>query len=411
MSKAVPPSTKAAPPSKTNTLKSTIATGDEYPNTVILSITTHGEIPVELKTNTGIGGRITQTNVPKTFTIPDNIQEFYKFNAVAPGIINFVAGDNDIDVSEVEKINSGLKRDYREYVPQFTELIDGDEVSAMNFMIRDHMKPGIEKKTIKKIAETLLPKIKETILDRLTNQQNSFTENIQALKALKKKSKHEHSEEIPQDIEELVTMISNIENNSKHLKKKEKDDNAEKLEKLKALLKNLQEKEKIKELTEEIKDIQHYIRSFSRGDQLINCITPSRIMINKQYSLGKHDRSTNEDWSITCLNMPRTQGSLYTKIVEWKKGASRGDDRAPVNLSDIVTYLADHGVTRIFIVDLTCAPFSNESGYLEYNADGRRIRNNIIGTLTNMPYGGKRRRHKTKRRINKTNKTIRNYHR
>ena len=103
-------SKKAVPPPSSIIAKSSsrIAT-DEYPNTVILSITTHGEIPVELKTITSIGGRSTQTNVPKTFTIPDSIQEFYKFNAVAPGIINFVAGDNDIDVSEVEKINNGLK--------------------------------------------------------------------------------------------------------------------------------------------------------------------------------------------------------------------------------------------------------------------------------------------------------------
>ena len=379
---------------------------------MILSITTHGEIPVELKTITGIGARSTQTNVPKTFTIPDSIQEFYKFNAVAPGIINFVAGDNVIHVSDVEKINNGLKRDYEKYISKFKEIINDDEVSTMNLIIRDYMvRHSIEGKPIKKIAETLLPKIQKSISDRLTNQKNSFAENIQALKELKKKSKHEHSKEIPQDIEELATMISNIENNSKHLKKKEEVDNAEKLKELKALLKNLQEKEKIKELTEEINDIQHYIRSFSRGDQLINCITPSRIMINKQYSLGKHDRSTNEDWSITCLNMKCNQGSLYTKIINWKGGPSIGDDRAPVNLSDIVTYLAHHGVTRLFIVDLTCAPFSNETGYLEYNADGRRIRNNIIGTLTKMPYGGKRRRHKTKRRINKTNKTIRNYHR
>ena len=382
-----------------------------YPNKVILSITTHGEIPVEMKTITDRGKPITQTNVPKTFVIPESIQEFYKFNAVAPGIINFVAGDNDIDVSEVEKINIGLKRNYREYIPQFTEIIEGDEVSTMNFMIRDQMtKLGIETKSIKDTADALLPKIKETISDRLTNQQKSFAENIQALKYLKKKLKHKHSKGIPQDIEQLADMISDIETNSNHSTQKEKHDNAVKLKELKALLNNLQEKEKIKELTEQINDIKHYISSFSRGDQLINCITPSRIMINKQYSLGKHDRSTNEDWSITCLNMERNQGSLYTKIIKWKGGPSLGYDRATVNLSDIVTYLADHGVTHIFIVDLTCAPFSNETGYLEYNADGRRIRNNIIGTLTKMPYGGKRRRQKTKRRINKTNKTIRNYH-
>ena len=391
---------------------------DVYPETVILSITTHGEIPLELKTITDNDGKITEINTPITYKIPDSIQEFYKFNAVAPGIINFVAGDNDVDVREVEKINSGLKRNYREYVSQFKEIIDGDEVSTMNLMIRDYMvRHSIEGKPIKKIAETLLPKIQKSISDRLTNQKISFEENIQELKELKKKSKHEHSKEIPkhskeipQDIEELAAMISDIENNSTNLKKKEKDDNAEKLKDLKALLNNLQGKEKIKELTEQINDIQNYIYSFSRGDQLVNCITQSRMMINKQYSLEKHNTSMNEDWSITCLNMPRTQGSLYTKIVERKKGASRGENRQTVNLSDIVTYLAERGVTRLFIVDLTCAPFSNETGYLEYNADGRRIRNNIIGTLTKMPYGGKRRRPKTKRRMNKTNKTRKNYH-
>jgi gas vesicle protein len=336
--KALPP-----PPSIIAKSSSRIST-DEYPNTVILSITTHGEIPVELKTITSIGGSSTQTNVPKTFTIPDSIQEFYKFNAVAPGIINFVAGDNDIHVSDVEKINNGLKRNYREYIPQFTEIIDGDEVSTMNLMIRNHMeRNNITKKSIKHTADKLLPKIKASISERLTNQEESLKDSIKELKKGKKK-------------------------------------------------------EEIDELTEEINDIQHYIRSFPRGDQLVNCITASRTMINKQYSLGKHDRSRNEDWSITCLNMPRNQGSLYTKIIESKGETTRGTQIAPVNLSDIVTYLAERGVTRLFIVDLTCAPFSNDAGYLEYNADGRRIRNNIIGTLTKMPYGGKRRRPKTKRR-------------
>jgi uncharacterized phage infection (PIP) family protein YhgE len=247
-----------------------------YTETVILSITTHGEIPVELKTINDKDGKITEINTPITYKIPDSIQEFYKFNAVAPGIINFVAGDNDVDVREVEKINSGLKRNYREYVSQFKEIIDGDEVSTMNLMIRDYMvRHSIEGKPIKKIAETLLPKIQKSISDRLTNQKISFEENIQELKELKKKSKHEHSKEIPkhskeipQDIEELAAMISDIENNSTNLKKKEKDDNAEKLKDLKALLNNLQGKEKIKELTEQINDIQNYIYSFSKDSFL-----------------------------------------------------------------------------------------------------------------------------------------------
>lgn len=338
---------------------STIASDKEL-KTVILSITTHGEIPVELKTITNAGsGHSIKVNVPKTFVIPESIREFYKFNAVAPGIINFVAGDNDIDVSEVEKINSGLKRNYREYVPQFTEMINGDEVSTMNLMIRDHMeRHSIEGMPINEIAETLLPKIQKSISDRLMNQKQSLQDSIKELKKAKK----------GQDEDDIETLSS------------------------------------------EIADIQHYIHAFSRGDQLVNCITPSRMMIDKQYSLGKHDNSTNEDWSITCLNCDRNQGSLYKKIAKWKNGASIGEHRQPVRLSDIVTYLAEHGVTRLFIVDLTCAPFSNDEGYLGYNADGRRIRNNIIGTLTKMPYGGKRRRHKTKRRMNKTNKTRKNYH-
>jgi CRISPR/Cas system CMR-associated protein Cmr5 small subunit len=330
-----------------------------YPETVILSITTHGEIPVELKTINDKDGKITEINAPITYEIPESIREFYKFNAVAPGIINYVAGDNPIDVSEVEKMNNKLKRRYREYVPQFTEMIEGDEVSTMNFMIRNNMsRHDIEGKSIKEIAETLLPKIQKSISERLNKQEESLKESIKELKQIKKN----------------------------------------------------QDKDAIEVLSSEIADIQNYIHSFSRGDQLVNCITPSRIMINKQYSLEKHNTSMNEDWSITCLNMPRNHGSLYTKIVEWKKGASRGEHRQPVRLSDIVNYLAEHGVTRLFIVDLTCAPFSNDDSYLEYNADGRRMRNNIIGTSSKIPYGGKNKKDKTKRRKNKTNKTRKNYH-
>jgi hypothetical protein len=332
---------------------------DEYPNTVILSITTHGEIPVELKTITDKDGEITEINTPITYEIPERIQEFYKFNAVAPGIINFVLGDNEIDVSKIEKINSQLRRDYNKNIAKFKEIIDGDEVSTMNLMIRDYMKENnIEETPFNQIAETLLPKIKESISDRLDNQKSSLQDSINRLKKVKK----------DQDTDTIETLSS------------------------------------------EIADIQHYLHAFSRGDQLVNCITPSRMMINKQYSLEKHNTSINEDWSITCLNMPLNQGSLYTKIVEWKKGPSRGEHRETVRLSDIVNYLAKHGVTRLFIVDLTCAPFSNPDNYLEYNADSRRMRNNIIGTVSKIPYGGKKRHDKTKRRPNKTNKTRKNYH-
>lgn len=355
-------SKKAVPPTSifdTMLKDRSITKKDEYPETVILSITTHGEIPVELKPIADKHGKITEINTPITYEIPESIQEFYKFNAVAPGIINFVLGDNEVDVSEIEKINRQLKQDYKKNIAKFKEIIDGDEVSTMNLMIRDYMgRHSIEGKSIKKIAETLLPKIKESISERLMNQESSLQDSIKELKKVKK----------DQDTDAIATLSS------------------------------------------EIADIQQYLHAFSRGDQLVNCITPSRIMINKQYSLEKHNTSINEDWSITCLNMPLNQGSLYTKIVEWKNGASRGEHRQTVRLSDIVNYLAEHGVTRLFIVDLTCAPFSNPDSYLEYNADSRRMRNNIIGTVSKIPYGGKRRHDKTKRRSNRTNKTRKNYH-
>ena len=102
---------------------------------------------------------------------------------------------------------------------------------------------NIQEKPIKKIAETLLPKIKESISERLMNQESSLQDSIKELKKVKK----------DQDTDAIATLSS------------------------------------------EIADIQQYLHAFSRGDQLVNCITPSRMMINKQYSLEKHNTTRNEE--------------------------------------------------------------------------------------------------------------------
>lgn len=301
-----------------------------YPKTVILSITTHGEIllntpvtdPTKIIFVNGLAA-----NIP-TFNVDSRIKEFYKFNAVAPGVINYVEGDGEIDVYDIERA--------RDLEDLFNE---SGNVTKINSGIRQFIvNNNVDKKRLIDSAEEIGDIVKEVA-------SNVISEKKQEEKTMKKE------------------------------------------------LKGVNDSEKLEELI----DIIEYLNTNDKSHLLVDCNSKGGYMVNKTYLLGKNDVSPSggEDWSISCLNFPFLHADIFNNILIWKnshltkpdKIPIKGADRGSVTLKDITDYLADQGVTRLIIVDLTCSPFAVNDEYYSGRIT-RRFRNDILGTKT--PYGGGR---------------------
>jgi hypothetical protein len=299
-----------------------------FPKTVILSITTHGEIllntpvtnPAEIIYTNGI-----PMNIP-TFNVDTRIKEFYKFNAVAPGVINYVEGDGEIDVYDIERAHN-LEDLFNE----------SGNVTKINSGIRQFIvNNNIEKKRLMDSVENIVEIVREVAT-------NIVSEKKQDEKTMKKE------------------------------------------------LKGVTDPEKLEELI----DIMEYLNTHDKSHLLVNCRERGGFMVNKTYILGKDDVSPSggEDWSISCLNFPFLHSDIFNNILIWKNSGLtkpdkipiKGADRGSVTLKDITDYLAEQGVTRLIIVDLTCSPFAVNDEYYSGRIT-RRFRNDILGTKT--PYGG-----------------------
>jgi hypothetical protein len=296
--------------------------------TAILSITTHGEIllntpitnPSEVVYSDGI-----PMNIP-TFNVDTRIKEFYKFNAVAPGVINYVQGDGVIDVYDIERAHN-LEDLFNE----------SGSVTEINTRIRQFLENNaIEENRLLDSAEEIADLVREVA-------NNIVSEKKQDEKNIKKELKSET------DIEKL----------------------------------------------EELNDIVEYLNTNDKSRLLVNCRERGGYMVNKTYVLGTDDvsHSGGEDWSISCLNFPVFHSDIFNDILIWKnsrltkpnKIPIRGADRGSVTLKDITDYLAEKGVTRLIIVDLTCSPFAVDDQYYSSRIT-RRFRKDILTTKT--PYGG-----------------------
>lgn len=310
-----------------------------FPKTVILSITTHGEIilkePVTDPTKITFTPDGFPTNIP-TFQLDSRIKEFYKFNAVAPGVINYVEGDDELDVYDIERA--------RDLEKLFNE--SGD-VTKINVGIREFI-----------------------------NNNDNNTHN---------KRLYEYAEEISNIVKEVASAV---------IPEKKQDEKTMKKE-----LAGVSDPEKL----EEFVDIVEYLNSHDKSQLLVNGKAKNGYMVNKTYVLGKDDVSPSggEDWTISCLNFPFLQADIFNDILIWKNAALpksdkirlRGAQRGAVSLKDITDFLAAQGVTRLIIVDLTCAPFALDDTFYSGKIT-RRFRNDIL--RKGIPYGG--------RKTNKTNK-------
>lgn len=309
-----------------------------FPKTVILSITTHGEIilkePVTDPTKITFTPDGFPTNIPM-FQLDSRIKEFYKFNAVAPGVINYVEGDDEMDVYDIERA--------RDLEKLFN---DSGDVTKINVGIREF----------------------------ISNNDNTH-----------KKRLYDYAAEISNIVKEVASAV---------ISEKKQDEKTMKKE-----LAGVSDPEKL----EEFIDIVEYLNSHDKSQLLVNGNAKDGYMVNKTYVLGKDDVSPSggEDWTISCLNFPFLQADIFNDILIWKNGALpkpdkirlRGAQRGAVSLKDITDFLAAQGVTRLIIVDLTCAPFAVDDTYYSGKIT-RRFRNDIL--RKGIPYGG--------RKTNKTNK-------
>ena len=303
-----------------------------FPKTVILSITTHGEIllnsPVTDPTKITFTPDGFPTNIP-TFQLDSRIKEFYKINAVAPGVINYVEGDDAIDVYDIERA-----RDLEEL------FNDSGDVTKINVGIRQFINNNVTKKRLYDYAE------------EITNIVKKVANNV----VLEKK----------QDEKTMKTELARV-------------SDPEKLE--------------------EFIDIVEYLNAHDKSQLLVNGRAKDGYMVNKTYILGKDDVSPSggEDWSISCLNFPFLQADIFNDILIWKNSTlpkpekirTKGAERGTVTLKDITDFLAAQEVTRLIIVDLTCAPFAVDDTYYSGKIT-RRFRNDIL--RKGIPYGGGKKR-------------------
>ena len=331
-----------------------------FPKTTILSITTHGEIRLNSEINRIsdiVYDRDGIATVLPTFEVNPRIREFYKFNAVVPDVLSYAAGNDEPgDIREIERISRG-KGGYEAY-----DLLIGEDVAAVNRDIRDAIAstPGIDR-------------------------------NVGSL---------------ANELEKRVT-----------------SDIAGILVKVRGWKADLERKKRSEELDEEdIQSLKYYtdfINNAAKGSNLINCLEGRRRkMINKTYVLLPENRApTSEDWAITSMNDPfNERKGIFDEVYNNAAGVARSSSRTGrriITLEQIVNYLADNGVERLIIVDLTCCPilgpYVDDPDAADTEYVGRTARLLRRGILGNIGYGGKKTRRSRRRRRSTKRKRRRTY--
>ena len=330
-----------------------------FPKTTILSITTHGEIRLNSEINRIsdiVYDRDGIATVLPTFEVNPRIREFYKFNAVVPDVLSYAAGNDEPgDIREIERISRG-KGGYEAY-----DLLIGEDVAAVNRDIRDAIAstPGIDR-------------------------------NVGAL------------------AEEIKKRVSN--------------DIAGILVKVRGWKADLERKKRSEELDEEdIQSLKYYtdfINNAAKGSKMVNCFERGRKMINKTYCLLPENRApTSEDWAITSMNDPfNERKGIFDEVYNNAAGVARSSSRTGrriITLEQIVNYLANNGVERLIIVDLTCCPilgpYVDDPDAADTEYVGRTARLLRRGILGNIGYGGKKTRRSRRRRRSTKRKRRRTY--
>ena len=129
----------------------------KYPKTTFITITTHGCI--YLTPDMDIGN----PNVIPRFDINPKISKMFKYNAVSPGVINFVAGNEDINVrdierfggkafseSDVETINNTVRENIRMYPKDLNKVLDSVNTAVSSQMMREY---STKKQEVKELED------------------------------------------------------------------------------------------------------------------------------------------------------------------------------------------------------------------------------------------------------------------
>jgi hypothetical protein len=321
-----------------------------FPETAIISITTHGEIDLN-----GVKGDIPNMNMIPQFTINPKIQQFYKYNAVAPGVINFILGDEDIDIRDIERSNT------KKIEQLFADKVDASKINGA-------VRTVLQKYNDKTINETALPEILTTI--------NTVVD------------------------EQMKGMVREKEEEKINLEKQRSQALAGKTDKATGKLITFNHDD-----TELLQIAAEYVNRYTNGRTIIDCISdnPQRMMVNKTYSLQKDNVSMGgEDWSISCLNFKFGRENIFDSIAGIV--GSRNKDRK-ITLEQLVDYLAENGAKRLIVVDLTCTPFFiKDKDGKDVELIGRPVRQ-LRDWIQNdgMKYGGKRHNKRNTKRKGKRN--------
>jgi|LauGreDrversion4_2_1035121.scaffolds.fasta_scaffold86942_2 hypothetical protein len=323
-----------------------------FPKTTILSLTTHGEIRLKSEVRNAADIKYDKDGLPTilpTFQVNENIREFYKFNAVVPGVVNYAGGNDDFgDIGDIEK-SLRSKGGH-----EFADLIVGEEVSTVNNDVRN-----IIDKT---------PFLDRTNLDLLAR---------------------DISQTVKRDFGPVKGKIQNYQKSLLAESKKEELDDDDELS---------------------LRLYTDFLNNYDKSLNVVNCLKDgNRKMVNKTFFLGSEDLSPGENWSITCLNYPfvkrnRIFEEVYNNSIGSKKSSTRKVRRS-ITLEQLVNYLAENGVERLIIIDLTCCPILGpyvddpNVADTEYKGNTARMLRRDILTNGKGKFGGKSKHNKkTKKR-------------
>jgi hypothetical protein len=102
---------------------------------------------------------------------------------------------------------------------------------------------------------------------------------------------------------------------------------------------------------------------------------------------------------------------IFDEVYNNDAGVARSSSRTGrrfITLEQIVNYLADNGVERLIIVDLTCCPilgpYVDDPNVADTEYTGRTARLLRRGILGNIGYGGKKSRRSRRSRRRRSNK-------
>jgi len=324
-----------------------------FPKTTIISVSTHGEIRLnkEIKNVSDIkyDGDGISTVLP-TFEINPKIREFYKYNAVVPGVFSYAGGNSEfgdiMDVERSRRSKNGI---------ELNDLIVGEEVSAVNKGVRDIIlkTPAFDRISMSTLSQEIAQEVK--------NQTGEVKTKIERLKKNLEQERKENDGELDEEDEYSLRFYTD------------------------------------------------FINTFPQANNIVNCLQEgNRKMINKTFLLTSDDLSPGEDWSITCLNNPFTQrNKIFDEVYNTIRGSKRltgRNRRRAITLQELVDYLGNNGVERLILIDLTCCPvfgpYVDDPNVPDTEYKGatiRMIRRNIFNDAKGK-YGGGKKRHSRKRK-------------